>query len=246
MRRAAAALAALLSACGGGGDKVPVQVSLGLDESTCGTVDPASVHFNCATSVGVWVREADTDGFAGTIIEQACVDLPGPDPTLAALPEVLSTVDLGGLSDRAVILELAVYGPGVAAEGCPTLDDFVIETLVWGETSPIRLSAADGALDLELFCEIYAATEICVEDCEIEYETCVNGDPAVAAGGEDCEGADAACYQLCDDGGGADDCYLACDAEYATCVEARCGTARDTCVSGCDDSGEADSCISIE
>jgi hypothetical protein len=238
--RRAIAVAALLAACGGDAETVPVQVSLGLDESSCLTTDPAAVHFSCATSVGVWVREVDTDGFAGTIIEQACVDLPGPDATLSSLPQVLSTVDLDGLSDRAVILEMAVTSPGTASEGCPTLDDFPLEILVWGETSPIVLSAADGALDLELFCEIYQDTS-CADDCEVEYETCV-AEPVGP-----CDTAYDTCTAGCVEGDA--ECLSLCDEQYNTCLadnpdgeEQNCEAANQTCYQQCDKGGGLDDC----
>ena len=281
MRGRTAAVFVALAACGGGGETVPVQVSLGLDELSCLTTDPSRVQFSCATSVGVWVREADTDGFAGTIIQQACVDLPGDTPTLADLPQVLAGIDLGGLSDRGVIVELAVASPGSAADGCPTLDDFPLEILVWGETSPIVLSAAGGALDLELFCEIYDdPVELCEDGCQSEYDTCVtdqispcdteydtcaaectDGDADCLAlcdaqyknclngdveGEVSCEGVDSQCYEQCDFDGGADECYLACDDEYAQCVEQRCASTRTTCIESCGGEAGEEVCIAVE
>jgi hypothetical protein len=243
MRRLGASLLLALAACGGGGETVAVQVSMGLDESTCLTTDPSRVRFACDTSVGVWVREVDSDGFSGTIIQQACVDLPGDAPTLADLPPVLQEIDLDGLSDRAVILELAVNSPGIAAEGCPTLDDFVLETLVYGETSPIVLSAAGGALDLELFCEIYDDPAVfCQEDCEADYDLCVS-EPVGP-----CDTAYDECVALCRDGDG--DCQAVCDAEYKNCLngevdgegEVSCEGADTECYATCDAEGGAEDC----
>ena len=240
MRRCLA-LALALGACGGG-ETVGVQVSLGLDEISCMTTDPTRVTFSCATSVGVWVREADDGGFAGPILRQACVDLPGDSPSLADLPQVLAGIDLDGLDDRAVIVELAVYSPGSAADGCPTLDDFVIETMVYGETTAIVLSAAEGGLDLELFCEIYDdPTELCEEDCQLGYDTCV-AEPV-----DPCDTA----YDTCIAGCSEDDldCQSQCDADYETCTkgdgEVSCERADGDCYAQCDVDGGGDECYSL-
>ena len=241
MRRFLVSLVAwwLIPACGGG-ETVPVQVSLGLDLDTCMTEDPSRVHFSCATAVGVWVRESD-GGFAGTILRQACVDLPGDAPTLADLPAVLAQVDLDGLEDRAVIVELAVASPGSAAEGCPTLDDFPLEIMVWGETSPIILSAADGALDLDLYCEIYDDPgAVCTADCETTYDTCV----AEQIGPCDTAYDDCTAQCLPDD----TDCLALCDAEYENCIngdvegELTCEGVNSQCYGQCDGAGGADEC----
>lgn len=228
MRTALPILLSALAACGG--DAVLVPVTLTLDSETCTTSAPDLVALSCDSSVGVWVRTGDPE--APDTLEQACIDFASTDKTLADLPEILSTVDLSGLGGGEVWLELGVFSPSSAEQGCPEIADFSDDMVVYGETVATEIGGTSRGLMIELLC--YAVDdgstfELCRADCIEAHDYCPD---AAESGTCDLEYDD--CLNACDPDD--DACFIACDDTYTVCLDAQpmpCGDALCPCLDGC-------------
>ena len=235
MRAATAAIAIAAALAGCGGDPPVVPVTLELDGDSCGTEQPDEVLLSCAAAVGVLVRSRQD----GAVLEEACVDLPGTERTLAALPPVLSGVDLSGLSEPSVQLELGVFTPRSAVQGCPQVGDGRPEMAVWAAES-LELDGADRAV-VRLECAgIGRNSGGCADACDDEYVTCESDGGQTA-----CGAAYESCAASCDD----DEswCFSYCENGRQECLEndgwSACELVLDGCVIRCDDeySGDAES-----
>jgi hypothetical protein len=228
------ALAVLLgvTAAGCGGDSVLVPVTLNLDSLTCGTNSPAQVSLSCDSAVGAWVRRGDPAD--PSTAEDACVDFASNGESLADLPAVLSdSVDLSGISAGDVWLEIGVYSPASAADGCPDISALDSHMVAYGRTSPSDLSNASRGIELIVACyavDVGIASDTCTADCEEDLTTYC---PCGAESGP-CDRLLDDCYNAC----AADDepCYAACDADWETCIDDQptpCDDALTRCLDDC-------------
>ncbi len=226
---ALAGLAALAAACAG--DELLVPVTLTLDSATCTTKSPAQISFTCDSAVGAWVRRGDPAD--PDTVEDACVDFPTDGGDLAGLPALLSSsVDLSGLSGGELWLEMAVYSPASAADGCPEVATFSEQMALYGRTVTTEISGTSRGLTVELFCYAVddgSTADACTADCEEVHTYCPD---AFESGPCDLDYDD--CANACDP---ADEpCFALCDEAYDTCLEDQptpCSDAEDACYDGC-------------
>lgn len=228
-RLALGGLAVAAAACGG--DSLLVPVTLTLDSATCTTKAPDRISFTCDSAIGAWVRRGDPEEPA--TVEDACVDFATTGGDLADLPAALSSsVDLSGLGGGDLWLELAVYSPGSAADGCPDIAALSTDMAVYGRTVTTEISGTSRGLTLELFC--YAVNDgsdlaACMADCEEVHDYC----PCAAESGP-CDLDYDDCLNTCP----ADDepCYAVCDGDYDTCLDDQptpCDDALTLCFDTC-------------
>lgn len=205
-------LVAGLAACGG--DEVLVPVTLNLDSASCATNSPSQVTLSCDSAVGAWVKRGDPAD--PDVVESSCVDFASTGMSLAELPAVLSdTVDLSGISAGDVWLEIGVYSPATAADGCPdiaALDDHMV---AYGQTSPSDIANASRGIAIILACyavEVGTTFDVCTADCAEANTYC----PCAAESGP-CDLLYDDCYAACADTD--DPCLAACDADWETCID---------------------------
>jgi hypothetical protein len=233
-RLAAAArllLCAALSACA---DPKVVPMTLSLDRDSCGTDEPGRLLLSCAAAVGVTLRSR-TDG---SVLEQACEDLPGAERTLAELPAVLSRIDLSGLTEPSIWLELGLFTPRSAADGCPAVGEGRTEMALWAAVT-VELAGGEGAL-VELECsQIGRSSAGCNQACDDGYLVCSNDGGRTA-----CDLAHQSCADSCDDDKSW--CLSYCENGRQLCIasggESACGLVLDGCFFHCDEeySGDAE------
>lgn len=224
------ALAAGLAACGG--EEVLVPVTLNLDSLTCGTNSPTQVTLSCDSAVGAWVRHGDPADPSTS--EEACVDFASDGKSLADLPAILAdTVDLSGISAGDVWLEIAVYSPASAADGCPEISELDDHMVAYGRTPTTDIAKATHGVTLILACyavDVGTAFDVCTADCE---EDLTMYCPCGAESGP-CDRISDDCYNACapED----DPCYAACDADWTTCIEDQptpCDDVLEPCLEEC-------------
>ncbi len=224
------ALALGLAACGG--EEVVVPVTLNLDSLTCDTNSPSQVSLGCDSAVGAWVRRGDPAD--PDTSEEDCIDFASNGQTLADLPAALADkVDLSGISSGDVWLEIAVYSPATAADGCPEISAFDDHMVAFGRTRTTDISNASRGITLILACfavDTGVALDTCTADCDEDQTTyCLCG-----AESGPCDRVYDDCYTAC----AADDepCYAACDADWDTCIEDQptpCDDALTPCLEDC-------------
>ncbi|HEU5054980.1 MAG TPA: hypothetical protein VFU21_00585 [Kofleriaceae bacterium] len=211
-RRAAWLAFALAAACGG--EELEVPIRLNLDIATCNTEAPGDISFSCDSAVGVWVRRGDPAD--PDTSEDACVDFATSGESLAGLPDVLSSsVDLSGLSAGDLWVEMAVYSPGAAADGCPEIvAPYPEQTSIYGRSRVTNVGGTSRGLKVQLFC--YAVNDStpladCNSRCDEIHTLCPD---AFESGPCDLDVDD--CYTAC----GVDDepCLALCDTEYEACL----------------------------
>jgi hypothetical protein len=237
-------LLAALAACGG--EEVLIPVTLNLDSSTCATNSPAQVTFSCDSALGAWVRRGDPAD--PDTSESACVDVATNGMTLAALPEILSqSIDLSGISAGDVWLEIGVYSPASADDGCPEIAALDQNMSVYGRSRATDLAGPSHGITLILQC--YAVDDgseldACTTRCNEVHDYC----PTAYESGP-CDLDSNACYEACP----ADDepCYAACDADYDVCIEDQptpCNDADTICYEECmgDINCEDECCMKYE
>lgn len=248
--RGLAALA-LVGGLACGGESVVVPVSLALHPGTCTTKVPDQIALTCDSSVGAWVKRGDPA--EPDTVEEDCVDFASNGQTLAGLPEILSSgIDLSGIGAGQVWLEIGMYSPSTAADGCPDISDLADQMVVYGRTSPTEIENASRGFAIDLFC--YAVQdgsdpEMCATDCETAFTSCPD---AFESGTcdldwEECLNAcpidDEPCMVLCDES--YDDCI---DSEPTPCADAETACYDDcagdlTCEDGCTD--DYDACVEM-
>jgi hypothetical protein len=242
MRRAMAALL-VVAACGKG-DPAALSVEMRLDAASCTVADPDALQLDCAATAGVWLR----GGASGDILDQACVDFGGAGQhTLADLPPLLAGVDLSTASTGDVWIEVAVYAPWSANQGCPTPDALpggAAELIVSGSSERARLSGSTGSLEVLLSCSSLPASEepdpACLTGCDTELDECFDEIERLA-----CEDAEDLCADACPPAD--DECEEACEVDFVTCVsrpEVVCGPELVGCLETCDP--ETDDCFDCE
>lgn len=215
--------AALLALAACSTEPVTVPVSLAVDSDTCATTVPEQVVITCAATVGVWVRDSETTA----ILDQACQDLPAPSSSLADLPQALSSIALDEVGEGAVYIDLAIHSPATAADGCPTVDDFASELIVYGSTSTAILSDSS-TLRLELQCwnVDVGDVEICEAGCDSQLESCTPEEMPT------CDETYDECIAICDEGD--QDCLDNCTLDYEACrASDECEVALDACLDNC-------------
>ena len=222
-------LALFAAACGG--DELLVPVTLTLDSSTCTTKTAGEINFTCNSAVGAWVRRGDP--VEPDTVDDACVDFASDGADLAGLPAILSqSVDLSGLSGGELWLEMAVFSPASAADGCPDVSAFSDQMAVYGRTVTTEISGTSRGLTVELFCYAVddgSTEDACTTDCNEEHDYCPD---AFESGPCDLDYDD--CFAACpvDD----EPCYALCDGAYDTCIEDQptpCSDAEDACYDAC-------------
>jgi hypothetical protein len=222
-------LIAGLAACGG--EEVLVPVTLNLDSLTCATNSPGQVSLTCDSAVGAWVRRGDPADPSTS--EDACIDFASDGESLAELPAILAdSVDLSGISAGDVWLEIGVYGPASAADGCPEITALDDHMIAYGRTYTTDLSKASHGVTLILACyavDTGANPDTCTADCEEAHTYC-----PCAAESSSCDLISDDCYNAC----AADDepCYAACDADWNTCIDDQptpCDSVLEPCLDEC-------------
>jgi hypothetical protein len=222
-------LALLAAACGG--EELLVPITLELDSATCNTKVPGEINFTCNSAVGVWVRRGDPA--EPDTADDACVDFASDGADLAGLPAILSqSVDLSGLGAGELWVEMAVYSPGAAADGCPEIDTYPSEMSIYGRTRATEIGGTSRGLKTQLFC--YAVDDgTPLADCMTRCEELNTGCPdAFESGPCDLDYDD--CYNACpvDD----EPCYALCDGAYDTCLADQptpCDDAETICLDEC-------------
>lgn len=236
-------LALALGAACGGSDEVAVTVQMSLDPATCVVTEPASVQLDCDTTAGVWLR-----GEAGEILDQACVDFTGELPTLADLPSLLAGVDLSTASSGDMWVDVAVYAPWHAADGCLAPDDLpegggLPQIIVRGSSGSVTSSGQNGSVQVLLDCDSIGPpidTGQCDQMCSSDLEACFNGDRPIQCENEltvcldGC--TDQACDVECEDT--FNGCLAAtpegvCELDFETCTD-DCLEGDEQCVAACD------------
>lgn len=264
-RQVALVAAAALGAAACGGDKVEVLVTLSLDQESCTTDAPDFVELTCPTAVGVALRGAESEDQ----LEGACVDLPGTDRTLVALPPLLESVELSTSADEPVRLEIGLFAPRAASDGCPDVSAGDDAMLLYGDTEPTDLSSTVRGLAVNIVCvdvdtdsyeTCYTACDdgynSCIDKtwCQQEYDTCAAacaGDAAClatcqtaldACTPDECTAQNDECLAEC---GAGSDCAIRCGDEHEECLQfGACDARYTTCLNDCDAAPPA-SCAAI-
>jgi len=191
-----------------------VPVTLNLDSASCGTNTATQVSLSCDSAVGAWVKRGDPAD--PDISEDACVDFASDGESLAALPALLSdSVDLSGISSGDVWLEIGVYAPASAADGCPEISALDDHMIAYGRTSTTDISNASRGVTLIVSCfavDTGLTMDTCTADCAETHTYC----PYAAESGP-CDLIVDDCYNAC----AADDepCFAACDADWDVCID---------------------------
>lgn len=245
--------APLPAACGDG--ETPVNVYLAFDADTCGSSDPGDLALTCGATVGMWLIEGGSE----RIVDHECVDLDGPGTyNLGQLQSLVDGMDIAGPSDTRAHVQVAVYTPWSAEDGCLPPDQIVVlptlapSVVVRGGTETTRLSDTDDFQDVALSCRSARsdAAETCQAGCDDGHQRCMS-----ALNIDGCLDEQEACLELCTD----ELCMIACNGEYEDCqsqtADGRCRLDYEQCLSGCqsdgpecvDDCGDSYSaCLEVE
>ena len=232
MRKRLAIVILALAACSG--EELLVPISLDIDSATCNTKLPAEVTFTCDSAVAVWVRRGDPA--EPETSDNACVDFATSGQSLAGLPASLSdTVDLSGLGAGDLWVEVAMFSPGAAADGCPDIaPPYPAQVSIYGRTRITDIGGTSRGLKTQLFC--YAVNDgtplaDCMTRCDEVRDYCPD---AFESGPCDLDSED--CYNAC----AADDepCFALCDRSYEVCLDDQptpCTDADTVCYARCAD-----------
>lgn len=263
-RAAVLLVAALAGGCGG--ETVEVPVTLALDAESCTTDIPDYIELTCPTAVGVALWGADS----AERLQESCVDLPGTDRTLTALPPLLADVQLSTTADEPVRLEIGLFAPRSAGDGCPEVAARPADLLLYGETEPTDLATTLRGISVQMVCVDVSVGEweACAGACDDGYNACIetgycmqalaecnaacrDGDEQCAADcqgrldecvADECRAARAECTAECP---AATDCDTRCDDEYALCMEwGACDGRYETCLLDCDEAPPS-SCAAV-
>ena len=220
-RQLALVAAAALGAAACGGEEVEVLVTLTLDQESCTTDAPDWVELTCPTAVGVALWGAESE----SRLEGACLDLPGTDRTLEALPPLLEAVDLSTSADEPVRLEIGLFAPRAAADGCPDVRARDQDMLLYGDTEPTDLAKSARGLAVEIVClgVDVDSYEGCYGVCDTAYNSCF------AAGW--CQQEYDTCAAAC---AGATDCLMTCQTERDACMTDECAAQNQDCLAACE------------
>lgn len=214
-----------------GGESVVVPVALSLHPGTCTTRAPGQVSLACDSAVGAWVKRGDPA--EPDTVEEDCVDFASNGQTLAALPDALSSsLDLSGIAAGQVWLEIGVYGPSTAGDGCPAITELADNMVVYGRSSPAEIANASRGFAVDLFCfavDDGVAPEDCTASCEEAHDYCPD---AFESGTCDLDYDD--CINACpvDD----EPCLTLCDGDYDSCLDAEptpCADVETLCYNDC-------------
>lgn len=219
-RQVALVAAAALSAPGCGGEEVEVLVTLSLDVDSCTTDAPDWVELTCPTAVGVSLWGAESQ----SRLEGLCVDLPGTDRTLEALPPLLESVDLSTTADEPIKLEIGLFAPRAASDGCPDVSARTSDLLLYGDTEPTDLSSTVRGLAVDIVC-----ARVDVDSYETCYTTCDGGYNSCFEVGW-CQQEHDACAAAC---AGDDECVTGCQDALAACTADECTAQNAECLAEC-------------
>lgn len=251
--RVALVAAALAAACGG--EEIDVRVTLTIDEASCTIDTPDWVELTCPTAVGVSLWGAESE----SRLEGSCLDLPGTDRTLEALPPLLESVELSTSADEPVRLEIGLFAPRAASDGCPDVAANDALMLLKGDTEPTDLSSTVRGLAVEIQCvdvdvDYYESCYTVCDDsynacfetgwCQQEYDTCAAacaGDTTCvmtcqtaleSCSADECTTQNQECLDECGEGS---DCGIRCGDEHEECLQfGACDARYTTCLNDCD------------
>jgi hypothetical protein len=224
----------LIALCGcGGGDSIAVSVEMTLDPGSCSEVpDPADVALSCASTAGLWLRDA-----SGQVVERGCIAVPSGS-TLAALPGLLADIDLSTTSTEGISVDVALYGLWQISSGCPAPDELdeqaaPPEVIVSGTSTPVNLSGSSRRIEVELGCgaiSLPGSTPMCEEDCADQQADCLDDDVVLQCDLD---------FDQCEDdcGPANDECDDACADAYPVCLlaapDGTCASDLGACLQGC-------------
>lgn len=136
-------------------EDVEVPVTMTIDTASCTTEEPDFVELTCPTAVGLtlWGDES------ADRLQSVCLDLPGTDRTLVALPPLLDTVDLSTMTTEPVRLEMGLFAPRAASDGCPDVSENHADMLLKGDTEPTDLSSTVRGLAVTIVCVSVESSE---------------------------------------------------------------------------------------
>jgi hypothetical protein len=234
-------------------ENVEVPVTMTLDTESCTTDAPDFVELTCPTAVGValWGDRSQER------LEEACLDLPGTDRTLEVLPALLEDLDLSTSGDEPVRLEIGLFAPRAASDGCPDVSEQEEDMLIYGDSEPTDLATSVRGLAVTIVCVSVESSEVCYTACDDAYNGCTETgwcqqtyDACSAACASDadclsmcqsdfeacmvdeCSSLDADCRAGCDGRAG---CDARCDSEHDDCLQyGACDARYDTCLDDCD------------
>jgi hypothetical protein len=221
--------AALSLVSGCGDETTTIAAAVSLDVESCRTTDPGDISIGCSATAGVWLR-----GKLGGDIAHACVDI----SSLSDLPTVVAGLEFEVAPELRGGVEVAVYSPWSAEQGCPTPDSFD-----WRDRNPPLIlvgSASFGGVPSPVPVKVSCpatpermATESCLAACE----QCLDADTVFT-----CNEERETCYdERCDD----ESC--ACVSDYESCLVRRldgaCGRLEEECLDECvGDGGTLEAC----
>ncbi len=216
-------IALLAAALSGGACKkaedVEVPVTMTIDTASCTTDAPDFVELTCPTAVGVALW-GDT---SMERLESACLDLPGTDRTLEALPALLDGVDLSTSTDEPVRLEIGLFAPRAASDGCPDVSERREDMLIYGDTEPTDLSATVRGLAVTIVCLSVELSETCYAVCDDGYNACIETGW--------CQETYDACSAACAEGDAS--CMSMCQSDFEACMVDECSSLDANCRAGC-------------
>jgi len=233
--RLALALALAAGAGCGSDPVVAIRVQMALDPDTCNGVAPDLVQLDCDAVVGVWLRVEPGDA----ILDHACVAVSAGQHTLAELPALLATTNLSTASTSSAYVEVAVYAPWRASDGCPAPEDVdsgtdPSRTIVWGFSEAVALGKSDDNFDVILSCDAIATPgqeTDCPELCATDRQDCLAGASVVA-----CDAGRDTCLGGCP--AGDDLCEATCQDQHDSCladtIDGNCELGFQDCTFDCD------------
>jgi len=202
-----------------------VPVTLTLDEASCTVDTPDWVELTCPTAVGVSLWGAESEDR----LESACVDLPGTDRTLQSLPPLLASVELSTSADEPVVLEIGLFAPHAASDGCPDVSAFDADMRLYGETEATDLSSSVRGLAVNIVCVDVDTDsyQVCYTTCDDTYNSCFEQTW--------CQQVYDACSGAC--AAGDADCMAQCQSGLEACMVDECSALSDDCMTGCPETG---------
>jgi len=200
-------------------EDVEVPVTMTIDTASCTTEEPDFVELTCPTAVGLtlWGDES------ADRLQSVCLDLPGTDRTLVALPPLLDTVDLSTMTTEPVRLEMGLFAPRAASDGCPDVSENHADMLLKGDTEPTDLSSTVRGLAVTIVCVSVESSEVCYTACDDAYNPCLD------IGW--CQQTYDSCSAGCADGD--TECLSMCQTAFEACMVDECSSLDEDCRTGC-------------